>query len=211
MSAVNWAEIHARLAEARLALEQAASPGAQEQLKVLRSRARALAQQRASVRAAEDTLELVVFTVAGESYGIASAHVREVYPLKALSPLPGTPAFMRGIANLRGRIIAVVDIKKFFDLPDRGLSDLNKLVVVGSEAMVFAILADAIQGIRRLPQSELQPPVPGAAGARSDYVRGISTDRLVVLAAERLLSDPKLLIEQKTEISLGRRAHAVVP
>jgi purine-binding chemotaxis protein CheW len=169
--------------------------GMDEEREILRARARALAQQRVGVRPAEEALELVVFTVAGEHYGIASAHVREVYPLKALSPLPGVPPFLRGIANLRGRIVAVVDIRKFFDLPDSGLSDLNKLVVLTNDTMVFAILADTIQGMRRLPRGELQPPVAGAAGRYSEYVQGVSSDRLVVLAAHRLLADPRLTIE----------------
>jgi purine-binding chemotaxis protein CheW len=178
------------------------APASEETLAILRARARALAQARAPAGALEQELEVVAFTVAGESYGIESAFVREVVRLKSLAELPGLPRFLRGIVNLRGRIVSVMDIRKFFGLPDKGLSDLNKLVVVGSEAMVFAILADAIEGMRRLSPSELQPALP-APGVRRDYVRGMSGERLVVLAAERLLSDPKLLVQQTTQIPQG--------
>jgi purine-binding chemotaxis protein CheW len=200
VSAVDWPETHARLEKLRLALQQTLSPGPAEQLKVLRSRARALARQSIDPRVGEDALELVTVVVAGEVYGVEASYVREVYPLKALAPLPGTPSFVRGIVHLRGRIVPVIDIRKFFNLPDKGLSDLNKLVVVGSEAILFAILADVILGIRRLPLSELQPSLPAVSGVRSEYLRGMSGDRLVVLAIERIIADPKLMVEQKIEI-----------
>ena len=200
MTAIDWREIHARLEKAKLALQQAGAPGPEETERILSSRARALAQEGTRAHAPQDVLEIVAFTVAGENYGVESAYVREVYALKALTRLPGTPPFVLGIVNLRGRILSVVDIKKFFDLPDKGLSDLNKLVILGNDAMTFGVLADAIEGIRQISLSELQPSLPAPAGVRGDYVRGVSGERLVVLAAERLLSDPKLLVQQKAEV-----------
>lgn len=194
MSAVDWQEIHARLDEAKSALERSGSPTAQETQKVLKARARALAREREAEAPAQDTLQVIEFVVADESYAIELDYVRGVHSLKQLTPLPGTPPFVLGIVNLRGRVTSVIDIKKFFDLPERGLSDLDTVIVIGDAAMEFAILADRIVGTASLARSGLQPSLPTLEGIREQYLKGVTGDRLVVLAADRLLSDPRIVV-----------------
>ena len=104
-----------------------ATPDARE---ILRARARALARPRERAAVAEASLELLEFRLAQESYALETRHVREVYPLRDLTPLPCTPPFVLGIVNVRGRITPVIDIKKFFDLPDKGLTDLHRIILV---------------------------------------------------------------------------------
>src|ERR1035441_10847869 len=91
--------------------------------KILRERARALSRPRKQGPVAEASLELLEFRLAQECYALETRHVREVYPLRDLTPLPCTPPFVLGVVNVRGRITPVIDIKKFFDLSDRGLTD----------------------------------------------------------------------------------------
>ena len=101
-------------------------------------------------------MEIVEFLLARERYGIEASYVREVYPLNDLTPVPCVPPFVLGIINVRGQIISVIDIKKFFDLPEKGLGDLNKVIIIESDDMEFGILADEIVGIGKLRQEELQ-------------------------------------------------------
>src|SRR6266851_5213843 len=122
---IDWNEIHRRLERAQAALEQAAKPTSDEKRMTLKSRAKALARELKPDGTGHARIEVVEFVVAYEKYAIESSYVREVYPLKELTRLPGTPAFILGVFNVRGQIVSVVDPKKFFGLPEKGLTDLN--------------------------------------------------------------------------------------
>src|SRR5690349_2115527 len=97
---------------------------------ILAARAAALSAPRVveeDSRAGHDVLE---FTLAYERYGVESRCVREVHPLRDLTPVPCTRRFVLGIVNIRGRIVSVVDLRRFFDLPQRGLTDLNQVIIL---------------------------------------------------------------------------------
>lgn len=195
-AAVDWSEVRRRLDAARAAAGRAWTPDPDETRRVLKARARALAREPEQAQAA-DSLELVEFLLAHETYAVESRFVREVYPLENLTPLPCTPAFVLGIVNLRGEILSVIDIKKFFDLPEKGLTDLNKVIVLQSDGMVFGILADVILGVRRVPLSEIQPSLPTLTGIREKYLKGVTGERTVVLDAEKLLTDEKIIVQEQ--------------
>jgi purine-binding chemotaxis protein CheW len=188
-----------RLAAARAALEQETGLTPEVQQGILLARAQALAQCPVSPVGPSDTLTIVAFRLAHEHYGIETAAVREVLPLQALTPLPGTPPFVLGIINVRGEILSVLDLKKFFDLPERGLTDLNTVIVLQSEKMTFGILADAIFDVRTVSRQTLQPPLPTLTGIRAEYLKGITPERMVILDAERLLSDSTIVVCDTTE------------
>lgn len=194
--AIDWREVHQRLEAARVASERAWAPDAEEAKRILKARAKALAQETGKAEAA-DALELVEFLLAHERYAVESRYVREVYPLENLTPLPCTPAFVLGIVNMRGEILSVIDIKKFFDLPEKGLTDLNKVIVLQSGNMLFGILADAILGVRRIPIAEIQPSLPTLTGIREKYLRGVTPERTVVLDAEKLLTDETIIVQEQ--------------
>lgn len=199
-AAIDWPAVHQRLEAARLGVENASAPAAEETQRILRARARALARESGKSDAAEGiaALEWVEFLLAHEKYGLASHHVREVHPLENLTPLPCTPPFVLGIVNLRGEILSVIDLKKFFDLPEKGLTDLNKIIVLESANMVFGVLADAIIGVRSIPVAEIQPSLPTLTGIREKYLKGVVTpDRTILLDAEKLLADETIIVQEQ--------------
>lgn len=174
----------------------ASQPAADVDELILLARARALAVPQVETVDTED-LELVTFILAYETYGIETAYINEVYPLKELTPLPCTPSFVMGIINVHGQVLSVIDIKKFFELPEKGLTDLNKIIIISDGVMEFGILADAILEVRRIPLREIQPSLPTLTGIREAYLRGITPERLVVLDAVGLLTDPKLIVRDE--------------
>lgn len=192
----DWSQIACRLDTARAALERAWTPGPEEARRILAERAAALARPAATADESK-RLEVVEFVLARERYALASARVREVHPLENLTPLPCTPAYVLGIVNLRGEILSVIDLKKFFDLPDAGLTDLDKLIVLQSESMRLGVLADTIAGVRSLPLARIQPPLPTLTGIREVYLLGVTPDRVAVLDADRLLADPALIVHEQ--------------
>jgi purine-binding chemotaxis protein CheW len=185
------------MAAASAAIERGWTPPPEETQRILKARAQALAREPVQAEAANERLEVVEFLLAYEHYAVESRYVREVYPLENLTPLPCTPAFVLGMINLRGEILSVIDIKKFFDLPEKGLTDLNQVIVLQSQDMIFGVLADSILGVRRLPLAEIQPSLPTLTGIREKYLRGVTPERIVVLDAEKLLTDEKIIVQEQ--------------
>jgi purine-binding chemotaxis protein CheW len=196
---IDWAEVRARLDAAQAAGERAWTPGADETGRILHERALALAAEPARTQTEAESIEVLEFLLAHERYAVESSYVLEVYPLENLTPLPCTPAFVLGIVNLRGEIVSVIDVRKFFDLPQTGLPDLNKVIVLESGNMVFGILADAILGVRRIPLAEIQPSLPTLTGIREKYLKGITQERMVVLDAGKLLADEDIAVQEQVD------------
>lgn len=174
------------------------SPGP-DATQILHDRAQVLARPPEHAPVAHTSLELLEFRLAQECYALETRYVREVYPLKDLTPLPCTPPFVLGIVNVRGRITPVIDIKKFFDLPDQGLTDLHRIIFVRGNDLEFGLLADVIVGVRTIPLESLQPSLPTLTGIRADYLKGVTAERLVVLDLDRILTDPKIMVQEEVE------------
>ncbi len=191
----DWAGLRRRLDASHAAMERRITPSTEEKQKILRTRARSLAARGAAEAAAPHLiLQVVEFVLGAEHYGIESSHIREIHPLSEFTPLPCTPAFVLGLINVRGQILSIIDIKKLFDLPDQGLTDLNKVIIVHANHMELGILADVILGVRSIALNELQPALPTLTGIRAEYLKGITRDPLVVLDVEKILSDEKILV-----------------
>lgn len=166
---------------------------------VLRARARRLAQPPVPETAAAGWLEVLEFRLADERYAVETRHVREVQPLRSLTALPGTPDFVLGIVQLRGRVVPVLDLKKFFGLPQRGLTDLHRIVLVRDASQEFGILADISVGVRRIALDALQAALPTLDGVGAAYVRGVTPERLVVLDMERIFADPRIVVDDEAD------------
>jgi purine-binding chemotaxis protein CheW len=158
----------------------------------LEARARALAV--ALPAAVGASVEVLEFMLADERHAIESVWVREVVPLRELTVLPGTPAFVLGVIHLRGEILSMLDIGKFFGLARKGLTDLDKAIVLDDGKMRFGILADRIVGSRSIPVSEVQPPLPTLSVIRPDYLLGVTRERGVILDGRKLLADPSIVV-----------------
>jgi purine-binding chemotaxis protein CheW len=170
-----------------------------EKREILKIRARALTQGLDDRAEPEDYLEVLEFSLAYERYALETSLVREVYPLKELTPLPCTPPFILGIINLRGQILAVINLKRFFNLPEKGLSDLNKVIVLRRGRLEVGILADAVAGVRALPLTEVQQ-LSTLEGLSPDYLKGVTPEALIILDAEKILTDPRLIVHEEVEM-----------
>ena len=192
---VNFREIEQRLEIAHGTIERIWAPSAEETQRILQIRA--LAQEPLREEAADEDLEILEFTLAYERYAIESHFVRQVASLESLTPLPCTPAFVLGIVNLRGALYPVIDLRKLFELPEKGLSNLNKIIVLQSRKILFSILADTIIGVSSILKKHIQPSLPTLTGVRKSYLMGITPERLVVLDAEKLLMDESINVQDQ--------------
>ena len=196
---IDWDAVHRRLETVRIALEQGVTPSPERKQAVLKARAKAMMPAPAQQRDEASELEVVEFRLAHESYGLESRYVREVYPLKEFTPVPCTPSFVLGIVNVRGQLFSVLDLRKFFDLPTKGLTDLNQVIILQSDTMEFGVLADAILGVRRIAREIVQPSLPTLTGIRAEFLLGVTPERVVVLDAGKLLADRELVVYEEVE------------
>ena len=164
---------------------------------LLNMRAIAMATEPGQQRDNSTGMEIIEFILAAESYGIESAFVREVYPLKDFTHLPGVPSFILGIVNVRGQILPVVDLKKFFNLPEKGLGELNKVIILRDEQMEFGILADEVMGTKVIDKEEVLSVPSTIIGIGEKYLKGVTKDGLIILSAENLLSDKTMVVNEE--------------
>ncbi|SEI88801.1 chemotaxis protein CheW [Frateuria terrea] len=163
---------------------------------VLRTRAQQLARVPAS-QPTDATVDVLEFGLASERYALLASKVHDVQPLRELTPLPCTPPFLRGLVNIRGRLVPVIDLKKFFELPERGITDLHRVLLLRNAEVEIGLLADTIEGVFALGTHDIQPPPATLAGIAAEYITGVTAERLVVLDADAILGDPRLVIEEE--------------
>jgi purine-binding chemotaxis protein CheW len=198
-STIEWSDIHRRLESVQEAIERGFEPTPEEKKRILKDRANSLARQPEKEEDPGKQLQVVEFLLAHERYAIETAYIQEVYPLRELTPLPGTPPFVLGIINVRGQILSLIDLKKFFELPEKGITDLNKVIIIHMDEMEFGILADAVIGVRSVSFNDLQPSLPTLTGIREEYLRGVTGERLIVLDAGKLLLDRNIIMHEDVE------------
>jgi len=192
-----WEEIQNRLEAVSSTLERGFEPDLEKNAKILKARAKALAKEAEKHERDEACLEAVEFLLSHEKYCIELIHIREVYPLKDLTPIPCTPPFVLGVINFRGQILSVIDLKKFFDLPEQEITENNRVIILHSEKMEFGILADDIIGVRYILLSEIQPPLVTFTDVGAEYLRGVTKDRVVILDGGKILSDKNIVVHQE--------------
>lgn len=190
--AIEWSAVRRRLEIAGQLLGEEFAPPPDKRRAILEARARELAAESPAAPGAR--FEALEFRLASEEYALETRWVHEVFPLRDFTALPGTPDFVLGIIHLRGRIVSVLDIRKFFELPAQGLSNLNNVILLGDKVMEFGVLADAIAGVREIPEEDLQAPLPTLTGIRASYLKGITRQRQVVLDGGKLLADPGIIV-----------------
>lgn len=168
-----------------------------DQLDILRKRARELARPLQDMERESDVLKIVEFQLGGEIYGLELDLILEVYPLRGLTPIPGVPSFVQGIINVRGQIVSVIDLRIFFEMQSQELSDSTSVIILQSKNMEFGILADAIIGIDTIAKKEIMPSLPTLTGIRADFLKGVSRERLVILDGAKLLADTRLIVNEE--------------
>jgi purine-binding chemotaxis protein CheW len=170
----------------------------------------------------EAELEIVEFRMGGEWYAFESRHVREIYPLKEYCPLPCTPAFVLGLVNVRGQLVAVLDLAKLFGPTDQKLAgnevdSRNQVLIlrhatvghdrVGLDAMEVGILVDKSLEIGHLPRHNLQPVAPEINGLRREFSLGMSAKNVLLLDAEKLLTSRHIVVNESVHEPILENAY----
>jgi purine-binding chemotaxis protein CheW len=193
---IDWPEIRARLARAIAATEGTSRLSPERAQTVLEERARLLARVPTPAPQAAEVLTVTTFDLANERYAIETEHVREVVRPADITPVPGAPEFLVGLLNLRGEILAVIDLRGFFGVAAGALTARSRVLVLGGDRAEFGILADAAHEVTMLRRDEIHEPPASIAGIGREYVKGVTQEALIVLDGAVLLRDTRLFIDQ---------------
>jgi purine-binding chemotaxis protein CheW len=128
-------------------------------------------------------LQIVVCELADEHYGLDIARVFEIIRNQPITPVPRAPMFVKGVINLRGRIVPVVDLRGRFDMGETEATKETRIVVAESGSTRVGLVVDSVSEVLILPLDSVEQTPEVAAGADAGYLRGIAKlgDRLVLL------------------------------
>jgi purine-binding chemotaxis protein CheW len=163
------------------------------QLVSIQTRLRQRAQQyaapsRDSQVPSEDAETVLAFQLGEERYGVDVMLVQAVRPLTKVTRVPGTPAFYKGVVNLRGKIITVLDLRLFFELRVNDDHPPDELVIVKAIGLEMGLVAHHVDGVRSIPRSAIQMP------GETRYSIGVTADHLVLLSVGQLFESERLVI-----------------
>lgn len=134
------------------------------------------------VRAAEE-LQLVVFSLGREEFAVEVTQVREIMRMEEITRMPKSPPFVEGIINLRGQIIAVVDLPKRLNLEAAGTSADTRIIVVEAEEVKVGMIVDSVSEVLRVNSEEVEASPTLAADVSAAYLQGVvkQDNRLIIL------------------------------
>lgn len=133
--------------------------------------------------AAEATEHLATFVLDKEEYGVDVRQVQEIRRVGEITSVPRAPEFVRGVINLRGRILPVLDLKRKLGLGEVEIQRAARIVVVRVEDRVLGLLVDGASQVLKVPLSRIEPPPDEVVERGGDYIRAVAKleDRLIIL------------------------------
>jgi purine-binding chemotaxis protein CheW len=129
------------------------------------------------------TLHLLTFVLDREEFGIPVTQVREVIRVNGITRVPQVPAHVRGVTNLRGRILAVVEIRTRLGLPAATITPASRIVVVEMLGRALGLLVDRVSQVTKVPVESVVPPPEEVVSAETDFLTGVARwdSRLIML------------------------------
>jgi purine-binding chemotaxis protein CheW len=147
-----------------------------------------------TVEAPEQT-QLLTFLLAEEVYAVSILRVREIIEYDTVTKVPNMPASIRGVINLRGAVVPVVDLAVHFNLRDSRVTKRTCVIIaeveVGGERQVMGLMADAVSQVIDLPPADIEPPPAFGTRVRVDFLKGlgkIGKKFVLILDLDRALS-----------------------
>ena len=152
-----------------------------------------------------DEIQLVVFDLASEHYGVDISDVREIMRMQTITKVPASAAYVEGVINLRGTVLPVLDLRKKLGLVVTEHTEDSRIVVIDIAAGQAGVIVDAVTEVLRVDKSDIEPPSSMIASGNADYLKGIAklSDRLIIL-----LDLHKLLSKQAIGEILDRAENA---
>ncbi|MDR3198725.1 MAG: chemotaxis protein CheW [Planctomycetaceae bacterium] len=142
----------------------------------------------------EDTLKnmYLTFRLGKEDYGIEIRYVTEIVGMQKITEVPDMPVFVKGVVNLRGQVIPVLDMRLRFNMEPRNYDERTCIIVVNIGGSQVGLVVDTVNEVRNIDNDQISPP-PKTAGADSArYIQGmgkVGEEVIILLEGQRLLHE----------------------
>ena len=139
--------------------------------------------------------QFISFSVGDEEYGLELLRVKEVIRVREITWLPKAPSFVKGIINLRGDVIPIVDLRDKFGLESKEATSMTRVIVVEVEGRLMGMVVDSASQVVCIPADQIDPPPPVLGGFSKEFITGVGKldDKLVIL----LNTDAVLTVEER--------------
>ena len=137
----------------------------------------------------------LTFHIANEDFGIEIAYVTEIVGIQNITEVPDMPPFVKGVINLRGQVIPVIDVRIRFGLPSRAYDDRTCVVVVNINSTSIGLLVDTVNEVLNIPAEQVSPPPAIHSGSGGRYIQGmgkVGDTVKILLDVNRLLYEKEL-------------------
>jgi purine-binding chemotaxis protein CheW len=152
-----------------------------------------MASNAAQTKTSDDpVLQWVTFRLAGETYGVNVMQVQEVLRYSEIAPVPGAPAYVLGIINLRGNVVTVIDTRHRFGLEPGEVTENTRIVIIEADSHVIGILVDSVAEVVYLRQSEIETAPNVGNDESAKFIQGVchkNDELLILIELDKLLTD----------------------
>jgi len=157
--------------------------------------------------------QFLTFKLDGETFALDIAKVREVLDFTTVTKVPQTPEFMRGVINLRGNVVPVVDLRLKFGLPKTEKTVNTCIIIteieVDRETVIVGAMADSVQEVLDLEPDQIEPPPKIGTKLNIDFIRGMGKrgdEFIIILEIDSVFSAQELSMTQELNESLNAAA-----
>lgn len=138
----------------------------------------------------EKTLQLVIFRLVKEWYGVEITKVKEVIKVGKISYLPSSPEYIAGIVSLRGNILSVTDLKRILNLPHEDLTEKARIIAIESGMVETGFLVDEVVDSIEVPVSKIEVPLLTIPAEGAKYIEGqckVNDKLIALISVEKVL------------------------
>jgi purine-binding chemotaxis protein CheW len=155
---------------------------------------------KADARAGAQRLEVVTFTLGREEYGIDIQRVQELRGYDAVTRIANTPQYVKGVVNLRGIIVPVIDMRIKFNLGTPTYDQFTVVIVLNIRGRVVGMVVDSVSDVITLEAEQIKPPPEMGAALETEYLIGLGTldQRMLILVdIDKLMSSDDMGLVEK--------------
>jgi len=139
--------------------------------------------------------QFVTFTLGNEEYGVEILKVQEIIGYQGFTKIPNVPPFVKGVLNLRGSVVPVIDLRLKFGMPEKEYDKFTVILILEVAGRIIGTIVDAVSDVVTLTEDEMQPTPDFSSGIRTDFISGMGRkdDKLIILLdIDKVLSDGEL-------------------
>ena len=139
--------------------------------------------------------QFVTFTLGDEEYGIAILKVQEIIGYPGFTKIPNMPSFVKGVINLRGSVVPVIDLRLKFAMQEREYDTYTVIAILEVKEKVIGVIVDAVSDVITLKEDEMQPTPDFSSGVKVEFISGMGRkgDTLIILLdIDRVLSEGEI-------------------